>query len=144
MLTLTENASTVVKTIVDQSGGDPTAGLRISQDAVDSPALHVITAEAPQPGDQVLDEDGARVFLEDPGLVVLDEMAPGGFEVLADSRHWIPFFTVVLRATVENALADMGDGERVGIFLHELPTQGKQAADVVVVIVGEDDFFYVA
>ena len=59
MLTLTENASTVVKTIVDQSGGDPTAGLRISQDAVDSPALHVITAEAPQPGDQVLEEDGA-------------------------------------------------------------------------------------
>ncbi len=73
MLTLTENASTVVKTIVDQSGGDPTAGLRISQDAVDSPALHVITAEAPQPGDQVLEEDGARVFLEETAAGTLDD-----------------------------------------------------------------------
>ncbi|WP_254185546.1 hypothetical protein [Nocardioides panacis] len=36
MLTLTENASTVVKTIVEQSG-PAEAGLRISQDAVDSP-----------------------------------------------------------------------------------------------------------
>ena len=63
MLTLTENASTVVKTIVDQSEEQQEAGLRISQDAPDSPALHVITTEAPQPGDQVLEEDGARVFL---------------------------------------------------------------------------------
>ncbi len=72
MLTLTENASTVVKTLVDQTGGDD-AGLRISQDAPDSPALHVIPSEAPQPGDQVLDEDGARVFLEETAAVTLDD-----------------------------------------------------------------------
>jgi Fe-S cluster assembly iron-binding protein IscA len=73
VLTLTENASTVVKTIVDQSGGDPQAGLRISQDAVDSPALHVTATEAPQPGDQVLEEDGARVFLEETAAETLDD-----------------------------------------------------------------------
>lgn len=73
MLTLTENASTVVKTIVDQSEGNQEAGLRISQDAVDSPALHVIASEAPQPGDQVLDEDGARVFLEETAAETLDD-----------------------------------------------------------------------
>ena len=72
MLTLTENASTVVKTLVDQSGGAE-AGLRISQDAPDSPALHVIPSEAPQPGDQVLEEDGARVFLEETAAVTLDD-----------------------------------------------------------------------
>ncbi|HEX6517095.1 MAG TPA: Fe-S cluster assembly protein HesB [Nocardioidaceae bacterium] len=73
MLTLTENASTVVKTIVDQSGGAQEAGLRISQDGPDSPALHVMPTEAPQPGDQVLDEDGARVFLEETAAVTLDD-----------------------------------------------------------------------
>ncbi len=72
MLTLTENASTVVKTLVDQTGGNE-AGLRISQDAPDSPALHVIPTEAPQPGDQVLEEDGARVFLEETAAQTLDD-----------------------------------------------------------------------
>ena len=73
MLTLTENASTVVKTIVDQSTEQDHAGLRISQDAPDSPALHVIATEAPQPGDQVLEEDGARVFLEETAAATLDD-----------------------------------------------------------------------
>ncbi len=72
MLTLTENASTVVKTIVEQSG-DQDAGLRISQDAPDSPALHVIATEAPQPGDQVLEDNGARVFLEETAAETLDD-----------------------------------------------------------------------
>ena len=73
MLTLTENASTVVKTIVDQSVEAQEAGLRISQDAVDSPALHVIPTEAPQPGDQVLEEAGAQVFLEETAAQTLDD-----------------------------------------------------------------------
>lgn len=73
MLTLTENASSVVKTIVDQSGGNQQAGLRISQDAADSPALHVIATEAPLPGDQVVEEGGARVFLEETAAETLDD-----------------------------------------------------------------------
>ena len=73
MLTLTENASTVVKTLVGQGGGSQQGGLRISQDAPDSPALHVIPTEAPQPGDQVLEEDGARVFLEETAAATLDD-----------------------------------------------------------------------
>lgn len=73
MLTLTENASTVVKSIVDQSSEDGEAGLRISQDAPDSPALHVMPTEAPQPGDQVLEDAGARVFLEETAAVTLED-----------------------------------------------------------------------
>ena len=74
MLTLTENASTVVKTLVDQAGAEKEeAGLRISQDSTDSPALHVIPADAPYPGDEVLEEDGARVFLEETAKVTLDD-----------------------------------------------------------------------
>ena len=76
MLTLTENANAVVKTIVDQAGAAEQAGqagLRISQDAPDSPALNVMPTEAPQPGDQVLEEAGARVFLEETAAVTLDD-----------------------------------------------------------------------
>ena len=73
MLTLTENASTVVKTIVDQSIEGTEAGLRISQDAEDSPALHVIATAQPLPGDRVLEEDGARVFLEETAAATLDD-----------------------------------------------------------------------
>ncbi len=74
MLTLTENANNVVKHIVEQSAENGEAGLRISQDAPDSPALHVMPTEAPQPGDQVLEEEaGARVFLEETAAVTLDD-----------------------------------------------------------------------
>lgn len=76
MLTLTENANSVVKTIVDQAAPDAqagNAGLRISQDAADSPALHVMPTEAPQPGDQILEESGVRVFLEETAAVTLDD-----------------------------------------------------------------------
>ena len=71
MLTLTENASTVVKTLVDQQ--DEVHGLRISQDAPDSPALHVIPAQQPQPGDQVVEEHGAQIYLEETAAVTLDD-----------------------------------------------------------------------
>jgi len=73
VLTLTENASTVVKTIVEQSRAADEAGLRISQDAEDSPALHVIATDGPLPGDQVLEEDGARVFLEETAAETLTD-----------------------------------------------------------------------
>ena len=71
MLTLTENASTVVKTLVDQQ--EEAGGLRISQDAPDSPALHVIPSGEPQPGDQVVEQAGAKVFLEETAATTLDD-----------------------------------------------------------------------
>jgi iron-sulfur cluster assembly protein len=74
VLTLTENANNVVKTIVEQSSPGGQAGLRISQDSPDSPALQVMPTEGPQPGDQVVEEQtGARVFLEETAAVTLDD-----------------------------------------------------------------------
>ena len=72
MLTLTENASTVVKTLVEQQEA-AVGGLRISQDAPDSPALHVIPTQEPQPGDQVVEDGGAKVFLEETAAMTLDD-----------------------------------------------------------------------
>jgi iron-sulfur cluster assembly protein len=74
VLTLTENANNVVKSIVEQSGAGEQAGLRISQDAPDNPALQVTPAETPEPGDQVVEEEtGARVFLEETAAVTLGD-----------------------------------------------------------------------
>ena len=87
MLTLTENASTVVKTLVEQQ--DPAVGgLRISQDAPDSPALHVIPTAEPQPGDQVLEESGAKVFLEETAATTLDDKV---LDAQVDDRGGVQF-----------------------------------------------------
>ena len=57
MLTLTENASTIVKTLVDQNLSTEDAGLRFSQEGVDSGGLTVTTAEQALPGDAVVVQD---------------------------------------------------------------------------------------
>jgi len=71
VLTLTENASTVVKSITEQTNEADGAGLRISHDGAD--ALQVAPAAEPQPGDQVVEDGGARVFLEETAAQTLDD-----------------------------------------------------------------------
>lgn len=96
MLTLTENANNVVKNIVEQSSQDGQAGLRISQDAPDSPALHVMPTEAPQPGDQVLEEEaGARVFLEETAAATLDDKI---LDAQVDAQGGVQFTIAVQNA----------------------------------------------
>jgi Fe-S cluster assembly iron-binding protein IscA len=73
VLTLTENASDVVKTITEQSTEADGAGLRISQQESDPNALTVAPAEAPKSGDQIVESAGARVFVEENAAVVLDD-----------------------------------------------------------------------
>lgn len=73
MLTLTENASTVVKTITDQTTQGDDAGLRISQDGEEAAALAVTPSDTPQPGDQVLEDEGARVFLDGSAAETLED-----------------------------------------------------------------------
>ena len=69
MLTLTENASTIVKTITDQ-GGPETTALRISEDPAQG--LAVTVAGRPEPGDQTVESDGALVYLDPPASQALD------------------------------------------------------------------------
>ena len=73
MLTLTDNAQSLVRDITSQPDVPDGGGLRIAP----APApgqLQVSIAPAPEPGDQVVDEGGARVFVE-----------PQTAEMLADS-----------------------------------------------------------
>jgi Fe-S cluster assembly iron-binding protein IscA len=63
MLTLTENASTAVRTLTEQAGlPDDTGGLRIAGEESGGFGLAMV-AEA-VPGDDVVSADGATVYLD--------------------------------------------------------------------------------
>ncbi|QAY58723.1 Fe-S cluster assembly protein HesB [Microbacterium protaetiae] len=72
MLTLTENAQTAVKSIVSNGPEAETAGLRIhgSEDPASGFALSVVPA--PESSDTIVDESGARVFLDAGAAAALD------------------------------------------------------------------------
>lgn len=72
MLTLTENASTIVKDIAAQPQTD-TTGLRITADDSPEPAFAVSAASQAEPGDQVVEQDGATVYLDAPAAQQLDD-----------------------------------------------------------------------
>ncbi len=72
MLTLTENASTLIKNLADQTTVAEDAGLRISAEG-DNKNLSVDLIPAPEPTDQVIETAGARVFLEESAAVMLDD-----------------------------------------------------------------------
>ena len=72
MLPLTETATTVVKTIVEQDPNTDAAGLRINGEP-GAPNLTVAVVAAPEAGDSVVEADGARVFLEENASVALSD-----------------------------------------------------------------------
>lgn len=72
MLTLTDNASTLLKNVAAAQGVE-TAGLRISAEGADAQSLAVTAAEQPEPGDQVVEQDGATVYLDVPAAEQLDD-----------------------------------------------------------------------
>ena len=71
MLSLTEQAKEVIKGIVEEVG--PEAGLRItaSGDGNGDTALDFDLAPAPGEGDEVVEDDGAKVFLDEAAALVL-------------------------------------------------------------------------
>jgi Fe-S cluster assembly iron-binding protein IscA len=72
MLTLTDNAATVVKDIIDRAPGTDTGGLRIDQEAPGQGFAANVVAVA-EPGDTVVEAGGARVFLEESAAEALDD-----------------------------------------------------------------------
>ena len=74
MLTLTDNATTEIRNIVNDPQVPEGCGLRIASDPA-AGGLTLTLASAPAEDDQVLDDDGARVFLEPQAAVLLDDKA---------------------------------------------------------------------
>lgn len=73
MLTLTQNASAIVNEITSQPGTADTAGLRITSDAGPEPAFAISAATQPEPGDQVVEQAGATVYLDPSAAALLDD-----------------------------------------------------------------------
>jgi iron-sulfur cluster assembly protein len=73
VLTLTVNATTVIKSITGADVEPTDAGVRISQQDPAGAQLALNTAESPQPGDEVVEEQGARVFLDEGAAQSLDD-----------------------------------------------------------------------
>jgi Fe-S cluster assembly iron-binding protein IscA len=72
VLTLTQNASAIVKELIDRLPEADTAGLRLSSDVAEG-GLTVSAVGAPEPGDQVVEQGGATVYLEDAASVALSD-----------------------------------------------------------------------
>ena len=71
MLALTDQAREVIKGIVEEVGAE--GGLRITaaNESNGDTALEFELAESPVPGDEVVEEGGAKVFLDEVAAEVL-------------------------------------------------------------------------
>lgn len=82
MLTLTENAAEAIRTIVESSEFDETdAGLRFSLQSVGEEEAQLMVALVPEPaeGDDDVEADGARVFLDEPASLILADKVLDAF-----------------------------------------------------------------
>ena len=75
MLTLTDSAVTAIRTLTSQPELPEDSGLRIMARDDAAPSFQVTLAENPVAGDQVIETDGARVFLEANAAAALDDKA---------------------------------------------------------------------
>ena len=71
MLTLTDNAVTAIRALTSQPEQTPDTGLRIMGQGEGVPPFQLALAEAPVEGDQVIEANGARVYLADDTATVL-------------------------------------------------------------------------
>jgi Fe-S cluster assembly iron-binding protein IscA len=72
MLTLTENATTIITNLTQQPGAPEGTALRITSEAPE-PGLAVTTATAAEPGDQVVEQEGATIYLDEAAAGLLDD-----------------------------------------------------------------------
>ena len=76
MLVLTESAAEVVKVLTATPDAPETAGLRIASSAADGAnpgGLQVSAAPGPDANDQILESDGAHIYLEQQAAAFLDD-----------------------------------------------------------------------
>jgi iron-sulfur cluster assembly protein len=79
VLTLTDNAATQIRQLIDQPEVPTDGGVRIASNA--DGALTLALAGAPVDGDAVVENDGARVFVEEhAGEVLADKALDAGLD----------------------------------------------------------------
>jgi Fe-S cluster assembly iron-binding protein IscA len=76
MLTLTDDARLAIQALLAPDEAPADAGIRIAAATADSngaaPELELVVVTEPAPGDQVVDDEGARVYLDETAARLLD------------------------------------------------------------------------
>ncbi|HEY8456572.1 MAG TPA: Fe-S cluster assembly protein HesB [Actinopolymorphaceae bacterium] len=89
MLALTNNAALVIQSLTNSPELPGGAGLRITAQPDDQQTLSLAVAPEPSAGDQVVEEQGARVFLEPGASHMLDQMV---LDAEVDAQGSVQFF----------------------------------------------------
>ena len=71
MLALTDNARHAVQDIATRAGLPEEGGLRIAESAAQAGSFELSLVPAPVDGDEIIEEDGARVFVEPTTATIL-------------------------------------------------------------------------
>lgn len=71
MITLTGRAVEVIRNLTAQRGLSEDAGLRIAQQGY-AGSLGLAMCSCPQAGDEIIETEGARVFLQETAAAMLD------------------------------------------------------------------------
>jgi Fe-S cluster assembly iron-binding protein IscA len=72
MLTLTERAAGTIRALTSQEGVPDDAGLRMSLPEGEAGSL-VLALDSPQPDDSVIEDSGAKVFLQSTAATMLED-----------------------------------------------------------------------
>jgi iron-sulfur cluster assembly protein len=76
MLTLTNDAASAIRDLTAQPDLPDETGLRITASPTEAgPPLAISLSAGPQPGDQLVESDGARVYLDNDAAAALDGKA---------------------------------------------------------------------
>lgn len=89
MLALTNNAALVIQSLTNSPDLPGGAGLRITAQPEDQQSLSLAVAAEPTAGDTVVEEQGARVFLEPSASSMLDQMV---LDAEVDAQGSVQFF----------------------------------------------------
>jgi iron-sulfur cluster assembly protein len=72
LLTLTDRAAETIRTLTSQPGIPADTGLRMSLQDSDAGTL-ALSLEGPQPDDAVIEDSGARVFVQRDAAAIVDD-----------------------------------------------------------------------
>lgn len=77
MLTLTTGAVAAIRDITQQPGLPEATGVRIAAKSAGNgnPAFEIAVAATPEPTDEVIESDGARVFLDPDASLAFEDKA---------------------------------------------------------------------
>jgi Fe-S cluster assembly iron-binding protein IscA len=73
VLTLTANAAQAIRDLTAAAPEPTQSGIRISSQGEGANSLTLSLATAPEPADKVVEEEGARVYLDPVAATVLDD-----------------------------------------------------------------------